>query len=308
MKVIVTGATGLIGKPLCGLLLEAGHQVVVFSRDAAKARAALGAKVESLAWGAQAGPEWKTALGTADTVIHLAGESVAGQRWDDAFKEKIRRSRVETTRSLVEAMGQAERKPGAFVCASAVGWYGDRKDELLDEASPPGSDFLAQVCKEWEAEAQKAEALGVRVAQLRIGVVLGREGALEKMLYPLPLHVSPWKLGLGGPLGNGRQWMPWVHLDDVAGLFFRAATDGAFSGPINVAAPNPVTNAQFSHALGRALNRPSFASVPAFALKAILGEFAEVLLGGQHLKPSRAIERGYMFRYSELEAALKSIL
>ncbi|HLK60309.1 MAG TPA: TIGR01777 family oxidoreductase [Chthonomonadaceae bacterium] len=308
MKVVVTGATGVIGKPLCGLLLEAGHQVVVFSRDAAKAQATLGAKVESVAWGGQAGSEWRAAFGSADTVVHLAGESVGGQRWNDAFKEKIRRSRVDTTRTLVEAMAQSERKPAAFVCASAVGFYGDRRDETLNEDSPPGSDFLGQVCKEWEAEAQKAEALGVRVARMRIGIVLGKEGALEKMLHPLPLPLSPWKLGLGGPLGSGKQWMPWVHLDDTAGLFFWATTNDAVSGPINVAAPDPVTNAEFSHALGRALHRPSFAAVPAFALKAMLGEFAEILLGGQRLLPSRALALGYTFRYPELDAALQSLV
>jgi uncharacterized protein (TIGR01777 family) len=308
MKVIITGATGFIGRPLCAKLVGAGHSVTALSRDPVRAKAALGPQVESLAWGARADDAWKQAVQAAEVVIHLAGESVGARRWTPEVKEKIRASRADTTRALVEAIREAGSWPGALVCASAVGYYGDCKDATVTEETPPGTDFLAKVCEAWEAEAQRAAQAGARVARMRIGIVLGPGGALEKMLYPLPLPISPWKLGLGGPLGSGKQWMPWVHIEDVVGLFAWAATDPQVQGAVNVTAPNPVTNAAFAHTLGRALHRPSALSVPGFALKALLGEFAETVLGGQRAIPTVALKLGYTFRFPDLEAALRSVL
>ncbi|HZP84176.1 MAG TPA: TIGR01777 family oxidoreductase [Chthonomonadaceae bacterium] len=309
MKIVVTGATGFIGRPLCMAFLEADHAVTVLSRDANKARGKLGIKVRSLTWGADASEEWKQAVAEADVVVHLAGEGVGARRWTPEFKETLRASRVETTRALVEAMRGSKNQPGALISASAVGYYGDRGDETLTEESPPGSDFLAELGTAWEAEAQKAEAFGARVARMRLGIVLGGGGALERMLYPFPaLPFSPWKLGLGGPLGSGRQWMSWVHLADAVGMFFWAATNARVQGAVNVTAPNPVTNAEFSRALGRALHRPAWLPLPGFALKAIVGEFAETLLGGQKALPTVAQKLGYAFQFSDIDTALRSVL
>ena len=308
MKIVVTGATGFVGKPLCARLLQSGHQVTALSRDAARAQAALGAQVTSLAWKGSGGNEddkWKQAIAGAEVVIHLAGESVSGQKWTPEFKAKIRDSRVETTRAIVEAMREGGRSGQALICASAVGYYGDRRDEELTEEAPPGSDFLAEVCSAWEAEAQKAEGGGARVCRMRIGLVLGAGGALERMLRPIPgLPFNPYKLGLGGPIGSGRQWMPWIHLDDVIGLFAWAATNPAVSGAVNVTAPNPVRNRELAQTIGRILHRPAVLPVPGFALKIVLGEFAGALLGGQRALPALAERLGYAFRYAEIHDAL----
>jgi uncharacterized protein (TIGR01777 family) len=309
MRIMVTGATGFVGRPLCARLLQEGHSVVALTRNAERAQGVLGEEVRCLTWGSENDLEWQDAIGHVDTVVHLAGESVSGQRWTAEYKQKIRDSRILTTRALVEAIGRATPKPTALICASAVGYYGDRKDETLTEASPPGKDFLARTCQEWEAEACKAETPGLRVARMRIGIVLGRGGgALEQMLFPLPLPVSPFKLGLGGPIGSGLQWFPWIHLEDVVGLFAWAATTEGIGGAFNATAPNPVTNAEFVHAIGRILHRPTVAPMPAFLLKMALGEFAEALLGGQRALPIAAQQRGYRFRYERLEEALRPLL
>lgn len=308
MRIVVTGATGFVGRALCARLLQEGHEVLALTRNAERARSVLGREVACLAWGGESDREWQEAVGVANTVVHLAGEPVAGARWTAEYKRKITDSRILTTRALVEAIGRQPTRPAALVCASAVGYYGDRKEEILTEKSLPGTDFLAQTCLEWEAEARKAEALGLRVARMRIGIVLGREGALEQMLYPLPVPISPFKLGLGGPIGSGRQWFPWIHIEDVVGLFVWAVTTEAVNGAVNTTAPNPVTNADFVHSIGRILHRPAVAPVPGFLLKAALGEFADVLLGGQHVLPVAAQRLGYRFRYETLEAALRPLL
>jgi uncharacterized protein (TIGR01777 family) len=308
MQVVVTGATGFIGRPLCAALTGGGHRVTALSRSADHARAALGPQVESLAWGGGAGGEWKQAVRAADAVIHLAGEPIAGGRWTPASKERFRASRVETTRRLVDAIREGDRRPETLVSTSAVGYYGDCRDETITEESPPGDDFLAETCRRWEAEAQRAEEVGVRVVRMRIGIALGAGGALEKMLYPLPLPISPWKLGLGGPLGSGRQWIPWIHLDDVVGLYLWAVTNPQAAGAVNVTAPRPVTNAAFARALARVLGRPALLPVPGFALRLLLGELAEYLLGGQRALPTVAQRSGYTFRYAELDSALRALL
>ena len=308
MKFVVTGATGFVGRALCEKLLEEGHEVTALTRDAAGSQQKLGARITALAWGNPSETAWKQAVGTADAVVHLAGESVGGQRWTEDFKRKILNSRVETTRAIVDAIGQAESKPAVLVSASAVGFYGDCGDAIVTEETPPANDFLGTVCQQWEAEVKRVAAFGVRETRMRIGIVLGQGGALEKMLRPLPVPFSPWQFGLGGPMGSGRQWLPWIHLDDVVGLFYRAATDAEWHGPINTAAPNPVTNAEFAHAIGRILHRPAVLPIPGLVLKIMLGEFAEALLGGQRAIPQAAEKWGYRFAYADVNAALRSLL
>jgi uncharacterized protein len=304
MHIVVTGATGFVGRSLCAALLADGHELTVLSRDAGKAKQTFGGKVNAAAWGNGS----DAALDGADAVIHLAGESVAGGRWTPEFKRKIRDSRVKTSRQLVEGIEKAARRPSVIVSASAVGFYGDRGDETITEASSAGTGFLPEVCQEWEAEVQNAEAFGVRVALMRIGIVLGKSGALEKILYPLPVPVSPWKLGLGGRLGSGRQWMPWIHLEDVVAMFLWAMSNPNISRAVNTTAPEPVRNAEFTRILGRVLQRPAIIPVPAIALKVMLGEFADTVLNGQKALPTVAENQGYTFRHRSLECALKSLL
>jgi uncharacterized protein len=295
VKALVTGATGFVGGTLVSRLQR--PRVLARSPDAAKA--ALGA-VEAFPWDAGAGPPPAEAIEGVDAVFHLAGEPVAGGRWTAARKKRIRDSRVLGTRHLVAAIAAAKARPKVLVAASAVGLYGDRGEEELTEASAPGSGFLADVCREWEAEAKRAEEAGVRVVSLRIGVVLGKGGgALSKMLLP-------FRLGLGSPLGSGRQWMPWIHRDDLVGLALLAAEKGDLRGPVNAVGPSPATNREFTKALGRALHRPTFfPPVPGFVLRIAMGEFAQVLLDSQRVVPARAREAGYAFRFPDLESALR---
>ncbi len=278
MRIAVTGASGFIGRALTAKLATAGHTV-----EPLKTR-------ESVE------------VPPCDAVVNLAGEPVA-QRWTPEAKQRIRDSRVEGTRRLVESMGRLSPPPAALVCASAVGIYGSRGDEVLTESSPPGGGFLAEVCIAWERAAAQAEgALGVRVVSLRTGVVLGRGGgALERML-PIFHH------GAGGHLSSGRQWMSWIHLEDLTSLFEFALNEKRLRGPVNATAPHPVTNAEFTHVLGAALHRPAVLPVPAFALKLKFGEMASVLLDSQRAVPEAAQAAGFQFRYPELGPALSAIV
>lgn len=293
---VVTGATGFIGKRLVRALRESGAAVTALTRDPARAAATLGAEgVECVAWDAP--QDWRPLVRDADAVFHLAGEPVAGKRWTPEYKERVLRSRTETTADLV---GAGPR--GAFVSASAVGYYGDRGDRTVTEESGPADDFLARVCVAWEAEAQRATATAARVVLLRIGIVLGDGGG------PLAAMLPPFKAGVGGPMGSGRQWVPWVHVDDVVGLALFAAGTAAASGPINAVAPDPVTNAQLAAAIGRALGKPALLPLPAVALRAAVGEMAYALLYSQRVLPARAQALGYPFRFADVSAALADIL
>jgi uncharacterized protein (TIGR01777 family) len=245
---------------------------------------------------------WQQRLAEVDAVINLAGESIAAKRWSAAQKRRIRDSRVETTKHLVDAMAASSRRPTVLINASAIGYYGDRVDERLLETSPPGTGFLADVCQSWEAEAKRAEALGLRVVRLRIGMVLAAGGgALAKML-------PPFLLGLGGPLGHGRQWLSWVHRDDVCGLIQWALTSAQISGAVNATAPEPVTMRELARTLGRLLHRPSWAPVPAGVLRIMLGEMADLLLASQRVIPQVALSGGYTFRYPAISEALTACL
>jgi hypothetical protein len=302
MKITLTGATGRIGRAVTAALRERGDEITVLTRDPARASASLGGGVEAVAWDPKAGPAPAAALAGRDAVVHLAGEDVA-QRWTDEAKREIRESREAGTRDLVAGIAAAEPRPPVLVSASASGYYGPRGDEAVDESDPPGDDFLARVVVAWEREARRAEEHGVRVTCLRQGVVLDRHGgALGKMLLP-------FRLGIGGPVAGGRQYMPWIHRDDVVGLYLAAIDGGdAWAGPVNASAPTPVTNREFSKALGRALHRPAVLPVPGFAIRLLYGEMATIVTTGVNMLPRRAADLGYTFRYPEVDGALRAAL
>jgi len=300
MKILITGATGLIGRAVCQSLVNEDSQVVVLSRGQPAAIGLTG--VSAFRWEPEAESPPAQAWEGVEAVIHLAGEPVAAARWTDEQKRRIRDSRVKGTRNLVAGMRVASSRPKIFISGSAVGFYGDRGDEILNESSNPGSGFLSDVCVEWEAEAARARELGVRVAFVRTGVALSPSGgALEKML-------TPFKLGLGGRLGGGRQWFPWIHIDDIAGIFRHALMTPAIDGPVNGVAPGIVTNEEFTRALAAALNRPVFFPVPELALRILMGEMAEAILSSQHVVPQIVLDTGYQFKYPNLKPALESLL
>ncbi|MGA9769761.1 MAG: TIGR01777 family oxidoreductase [Blastocatellia bacterium] len=300
MKILVTGATGLIGRSLCKALTGEQHTVIGLSRS--PERAAGLAVAEMHKWEPQSGPPPAQALKEVEAVIHLAGEPIAARRWTDEQKRRIRDSRVISTRNLVNGFRSMDGKPAALITGTAIGFYGDRGDEKLYEASPPGRGFMSEVCQAWESESHQARSLGMRVVEVRTGVVLSAEGgALQKML-------TPFKLGVGGPIGSGRQWFSWIHIDDIVGIFHHALLVSSLSGPVNGTAPEPVTNADFTRHLGHALHRPAFLPVPAFGLKALMGEMSEVVLGSQRVFPQIALESKYEFLYPTLEPALANLL
>ncbi|HYY70630.1 MAG TPA: TIGR01777 family oxidoreductase [Terriglobales bacterium] len=293
MRVLVSGSSGLIGSALVPALQSAGHSVVNLVRRNSLAH--------EIRWDPVTGVE-SSALEGFDGLVHLAGESIAG-RWTAAKKARIRDSRLQGTRMLAAALAQTERPPRVMVCASAIGIYGNRDGELLREESGPGSDFLAQVCQQWEAATEPALKGGIRVVSLRFGVVLSpRGGALAGML-------APFRMGVGGRIGSGKQWMSWITLDDVVGVIQHALTNESLRGPVNTVAPNPVTNAEFTRALGRRLHRPTIFLLPAFMVRLVFGEMGEaVLLSSQRVDCGKLLASGYRFRHPELKPALGAML
>jgi uncharacterized protein (TIGR01777 family) len=301
MRVTISGATGLIGSALARRLLERGDDVVALGRDRARVAARLpGAR--ALSWDPMAGPPPAEAVDGVDAVVHLAGEAVADRRWSEGQKRRILESRVIGTRNLVAGLRAAGSPPPVLVSGSAIGYYGDRADERLDEQSRPGDDFLAGVVRDWEAETVDAGRLGIRVALARTGIVLARDGGA------LPKLALPFRLFAGGPLGSGRQWMSWIHLDDEVGLLAHAVDHAEVGGPINLVAPEPARNAEMARAIGRALGRPSLMPAPALALRLALGERVDVLLASQRVRPAAAEASGYAFRYPDLQPALDDLL
>jgi uncharacterized protein (TIGR01777 family) len=298
MRIGITGATGFLGKPLVRALCARGDAVVVFSRDPARAKRSLPVGAEARSLDAITGETFSG----LDAVVNLAGEPVADGRWDERRKRAIRESRVETTRAVVNAIERASPRPRALVNASGVGYYGPRGEEVVTEGERPGTDFLAEVCRAWEDEAERATPLGVRVVRARIGVVLGEGGgALEKL-------VLPFKLFVGGPIGSGEQYVPWVHLDDAVGMFLHALDHESVRGAMNVSAPEPLKFRDLAAVLGRVLHRPSWLRVPGFAVRAAAGELAYALLTGQRAVPRVAQDTGYHFTRPDPEEAVRSAL
>ncbi|MGA2115517.1 MAG: TIGR01777 family oxidoreductase [Bryobacteraceae bacterium] len=296
MHVAITGASGLIGRRLVETLLAHGHSLSLLGRKGARKRAG----VRSSVWNPQDGPPSAGELGGADAVIHLAGEPVA-QRWTAAAKRRIHDSRIVGTRRLVEGLAGLERRPAALIAASAIGYYGSRGDEILDESARPGGGYLAELCVEWEREVAAAERLGIRVTRIRIGVVLDAGGGALRSMLPA------FRLGAGGRLGDGKQWFSWIHIADLAEMF-RHVLENSRGGAWNGVAPNPVTNAEFTRMLGKALRRPAVLPVPAVVLRLLFGEMSEMLLAGQRVIPGAAQAAGYRFRYPELAPALSDLL
>jgi uncharacterized protein (TIGR01777 family) len=298
MNVTVSGATGRIGRHLVAALKARGDDVVALSRDPDKAGEQLG--VQAYAWDLKNEAVPRDALAGRDAVVHLAGEDVA-QRWTKEAKAEILDSREKGTRNMVHSIFETKPRPKAFICASASGYYGDRGDDVVDEHEPPGSDWLAEVCARWERQADTAK-VGTRMVIVRTGIVLDADGgALAKML---PF----FKAGVGGPVGSGKQYMPWIHVDDLVGIYLAAIDHDRFNGAINASAPEPATNRQFAKALGSALNRPAVAPVPGFTIKLMYGEMAQVVLKGVRMVPGRAAELGYEFRHPDLGEALRDTL
>jgi uncharacterized protein (TIGR01777 family) len=289
----------MIGSLLTERWRQSSHSLVLLSRRPPAEISV--AKKQWLAWQPGASGEWERAIDGADAIINLAGEPIAGKRWTTEQKKILRSSRIEGTKALVDAIAKAQIKPKLMISSSAVGYYGPHGDQTLNEDSKPGDDFLARLCVDWEAEAQKAEALGVRVCLLRTGIVLAKgQGALKKM-------VPPFKMFIGGPLGSGRQWMPWIHIEDEVSVIQFLVENERARGAFNGTAPNPVTMAEFSETLGAVLNRPSWARVPPSVLALVVGEMAEMLLNGQRAIPEAAIKLGFKFKYPNLKLALESL-
>jgi uncharacterized protein len=300
MKVLVIGATGLIGRALCQSLTAAGHTAIAVSRSPRKPPGLAVAEVHQ--WDYQQGMLPAVALAGVEAIVNVAGESIVARRWSDEQKKLIRDSRVVTTRKIVESLGALDARPGVFVSGSAVGFYGDRGDEQVDETSPPGRGFMSEICQEWEREAVRAKEIGVRVVQVRTGVVLSTGGgALQKML-------RPFKLGIGGPLGSGRQWFPWIHINDIVGIFKHAILTASLAGPANGTAPQPVTNAEFTRQLGKVLHRPAFLPVPQVGLRILMGEMSEVLFVSQRVLSKATLASGYKFQFPSLAPALDDLL
>jgi uncharacterized protein (TIGR01777 family) len=299
MRVTLTGATGYVGSQLVPALVARGDEVTVLSRDAARASQRLG--VEAAAWDPSAGPAPAAALEGRDVVVHLAGEAVS-QRWNDAVRARIRDSREIGTNRLVEGLAATTDRPSRLVCASACAFYGPHGTELVDETSPAGRDWLADVCVRWERAADAASGLGMSVVKVRTGITLDAGyGVLASMLLP-------FKLGVGGPLAGGRQYVPWIHRADLIGMYVRLVDAAGFGGPINASAPEPVTNKHFSRALGRALHRPAVVPVPGLAAKLMVGEVAKYAITGVRMVPGRAAELDYEFRFPQVDQALADVL
>lgn len=297
MKVLLSGASGLVGSAVAGNLSSKGVEILRLVRHAPRDEA------HEFRWSASEGITDRVKLEALDAVIHLAGEPIAEGRWTEEKKQHIRESRVRGTQVLAEALAKLERKPLVLLSASATGYYGSRGSEILTEESAPGDDFLALVCKDWEEATAPAAEAGIRVVRMRFGIILSEEGgALAKML-------TPFRLGVGGRMGSGEQYMSWISLEDVVGVIDFLLEKDSLSGPVNVSTPEPVTNREFTEALGEALSRPTLIPVPRFALRAAFGEMADVaLLASQRAEPARLSSSGYLFRHAELKAALRSIL
>lgn len=301
-KIIITGATGLIGKKLSKALVDRGDEVIVFSRNVESARKKLPHIKGFVKWNYRNPDDWKNHLGGKVAIVHLAGVNLFSRRWNEKFKNEIIESRTISTRNLVQSLKDCKDKPEVFISASGVGYYGNGDDKILMEDSPKGNDFLADVCNAWELESRKAGEHGIRNVQVRTGIVLSTEdGALKQMLLP-------FKLFVGGSLGSGKQWFPWLHIDDVVGIYIHAIDNKNISGAVNAASPGIVRMKEFANLLGKVLHRPSIFPVPEFVLRIVVGEAAGTVVTGQRIIVNKLLENGYKFKFENLAIALEDLL
>lgn len=301
-RIVITGATGLIGKRLTDALIKRGDEVIIFTRNAEKAKSIFPRAFECVEWNYQHPNHWNSKLENSDVVVHLSGINLFAKRWNNNFKKAIIESREVSTKSLVEAIKFCIHKPEVFISASGIGYYGDRGETILNEKSKKGNDFLSDVCEVWESESRKIGELGIRNVQIRTGLVLSLEdGALKQML-------PTFKLFVGGPLGSGKQWASWLHIDDIVGIYLSAIDNPKVTGAINAASPNPIRMKEFAATLGKVLNRPSLFPVPKIVLRLIVGEAAEVVTASQRIDTTKIVESGYKFKFEILETALKDLL
>lgn len=301
-KIIITGATGLIGNKLSKALAERGDDVTVFSRNIESAKKKLPHIKNFIIWNFRNPDEWKNHLNGKDAIVHLAGINLFTKRWNDKFKKEIIESREVSTRNLVQSLKACKAKPEVFVSASGVGYYGDGGDTILPEDAPKGNDFLADVCDVWERESQKASGYGIRNVQVRTGIVLSTEdGALRQMLLP-------FKFFVGGPLGSGKQWFPWLHINDIVDIYIHSIDNKNISGPFNAASPNIVRMKEFAKTLGKVMKRPSIFPVPEFALRVVVGEAAGTVATGQRVSVDKLLKSGFEFKFGNLKDALDHLL
>ena len=302
MRILITGGTGLIGSALARSLVDRGHEVTILTRSPERQRPQAKGVVKFEEWDGETVADWGHLASEVDAIVNLAGAGIAEGRWTSARKEQIRESRTKSGQALVSAIRDSESAPKVLIQSSAVGYYGPCDDQAITEEAPPGSDFLAGVCVDWEASTEPLESLGVRRVVIRTGVVLSGDGGA------LPRMALPFRLFAGGPLGSGRQYFPWIHIDDEVGAIRFLLENEEASGPFNLAAPNPPTNKEFVRHLGRVMGRPSLMPTPSLALRAIFGEMSTVLLDGQRAVPSRLQEAGYEFTFADPVAALRDLL
>lgn len=301
MNVLIFGGTGFVGRNLIDELLSNGYQVFVATRNRQKIVNDLVGRVKIIEWNNHSPLSSISGLQDIDVVINLAGESIGNRRWTNSVKQEILTSRIRTTSAIVSAINDRTFQPSVLINASAVGYYGPRQDEEITEIEEAGQDFLSQVCRDWENEAYKAQSDLTRVATIRIGVVLGREGALNRMKIPFKFYI-------GGPLGTGNQWLSWINIKDLTSMVRFVIENQELTGPINATAPDSVTMREFSHVLGEVMNRPSWLPVPTWILKIALGQMAEMLVNGQRVVPNKVIDAGFKFRFSKLKSALENVL
>lgn len=301
-RILITGGTGIIGSAIADKLTLKGNDISIFSRKPDKIGNRSKYSLKYIKWNYKNIDEWKNHIDEKEIIIHLAGANLAAKRWNDKYKEEIYNSRIVSTRNIVNVIRECNTKPEVFITVSAVGIYGNRGNELLTEESKPGNDFLSNLCCHWEREAAKIEELGVRRVSLRIGLVLSKNGGVLKRF------LLPFRLFIGGPLGNGKQWFPWIHINDLASIFIHAINNKSVRGPVNCVAPGIVTMKDFAKTLGSVLNRPSFLPVPRVALKIIIGEITESVLSSQKVSIKKLLNSGFTFQFRTLEDALQDLL
>ncbi len=301
-KIIMTGATGLIGANLAKLLIKRGYEIIVFTRDIDKGRVRLPSVKNYVEWNYRKPEKWRNHFEDAYAVIHLAGANLAGKRFTEAYKKKVRDSRILSTKNIVDAVSEANKKPSVFLCASGINYYGNSGDRVLTEKSAPGNDFLADLCEEWENEASKVEKAGVRWVSIRTSPVLSTQDAVLKKLLPL------FKLYVGASLGTGKQWFSWIHIDDIVNTYLYALENESVSGPVNASAPNPVIMDEFAEQLGDVVNRPVFFRVPGLVMKAMIGESADFITASLRVLPEKLEALGFQFSFPLLKDALSDAI